>query len=152
VKILMAVMGLLVASQSYASDYGDKQCKIVLVVAENVITGGSGSFYEAKVAVSKDLLSQQYQGAFVRLQYNGNGPANDGAGPAQPISSEDSGRYVTYLFKLPFGAAYRSDTLRLIPYISNGIDRLFDNNFGEGEVLLERASNWRFNQGSCALN
>jgi hypothetical protein len=69
-----------------------------------------------------------------------------------PINSKDNGSYKVYYFKLSFGATHHSQSMKMIPFVAYSTDRLYDNNFGFGEVILNRSNNWRFIQNKCKIN
>jgi hypothetical protein len=147
-KIIGVLFGLIIAVQSHARDYGDKNCNVVIVKAENEITGCCGNYYRATIAVSKTIIAQNFQKPDIRLQFNERGLSK----PEDIIDVKETSRYKIFSIKLPFGASYHTDSLDLIAYVSNGIDRLYDNNFGVGQVSLEQANSWIFRQTRCNLN
>lgn len=142
-KTAVVIFGILFGMQVFAADFGDVNCHVVLTEAENVIIGGQGNYYQARVAVSKVIIAAFFQNPSVQLQHSG------GLAVVAPTSVTDNGSHWVYYFKLNFGAYYYSRSLTLIPYVTNGIDRLFDNNFGRGEVVLANYNNWKFRQNRC---
>lgn len=143
-KGILFVFTLLFIVHSKGNDIGDKDCNVVLLEAGNNITGGWGNYYDASVAVSKSIM-KQYNNPQVVLHYG-----NDKI--EKPISDKDIGKYKVYYFKFSSGATYHSQSMNMIPFIANSTDRLYDNNFGFGEVILNRSNNWRFIQNKCKIN
>lgn len=143
-KTILFVFTFLFIVHSKGNDFGDKGCNVVLLEAENYITGGWGNYYRASVAVSKSIM-RQYNDPQVFLKYGRDKFE-------KPIDINDSGSYKVYYFKLSFGATHQSQSMSMIPYIANSTDRLFDNNFGIGEVILNKSNNWRFIQNKCNFN
>jgi hypothetical protein len=148
-KTILFVFTLLFIMQSKGNDLGDKDCNVVLLEAENYNTGGWGNYYRASVAISKSIINR-YKDPKVFLSYGENG--NGERKIEMPEYAKESGFYKVYFFKLSFGATHVSQRLYIIPFIANSTDRLFDNNFGIGEVKLNSSNNWRFKQNNCNIN
>ncbi|MBN8537287.1 MAG: hypothetical protein J0M15_09550 [Deltaproteobacteria bacterium] len=143
-KGILFVFTFLFIVHSKGTDFGDKGCNVVLLEAGNYKTGGWGNYYGASVAVSKSIISQ-YNDPKVFLYYGTDKIE-------KPINSKDNGNYKVYYFKLSSGATHYSQSMNMIPFIAYSTDRLFDNNFGIGEVILKGSNNWRFIQNKCKIN
>lgn len=142
-KSIFSSLGLLVltvmfSSVSFARDYGDKDCNIFVIQAGNVITGGFGNYLSAKVAVSKSLIQRDFKKFQVRIL---------GSENISPSKIEDSGKFMIFVFdKYAKGIEYRGNSASVVAFISNGIDRLFDNN---DNVLLVQKHNWQYTNPRC---
>lgn len=148
---------LLITSQAFAESYGDKHCNIYLVEARNIGTGCCGNYYSAQVALSKRIIASDFREFAIHLSYS-NSHFWAEWGSIEPLSDpKDTGDYLIYNFKLPFGAVHRSETIKFIPYVSNGIDRLYDNNFDPQKangtnayyVELKYQNNWWYKAQIC---
>mgnify|MGYP001004239806 FL=1 len=120
-KLLIVLCTILaISGQLHAADYGDKGCNIFVSDARNVITGGHGNYLSATILVSKDLINRDFQDYKVIIL---------GSEAVQPTKVEDKGRFLEFTFdKYANGIGHHSATATIVAFITNGIDRLFDNN------------------------
>ena len=129
---------LLTAANAHAADYGDKNCNIYVSKAGNVITGGWGNYLSATVVVSKDLIDRHFQKYQVRIA---------GSDKVAPTKVEDTGRKLVFTFEnYARGIEYHGNSATINAYITNGIDRLFDNN---DDVDLVQRYNWQYTNPRC---
>ena len=141
-KTFITVAALFLSSASaHAADYGDRDCNIYVSDAGNVITGGDGNYISATVVVSGDLINKYFQDYEVKI----NGYEN-----AKPTRIEGKGAFLVFTFdKYRKGVEYHGNSARVEAYITNGVDRLFDNN---DNVWLVRAHNWQYSNQRCKMN
>lgn len=129
---------LAVSSFVQASDFGDKNCNIFVSSAENVVTGGNGNFLSASIVISKDLISRHFQNYQVQIL---------GSESVKPTKIEDKGQFMVFTFDMyAKGVEYRGNSARVVAFITNGVDRLFDNN---DNVLLVSEHNWQYTNQRC---
>jgi hypothetical protein len=122
----------------YASDYGDTSCQIFVAQASNEITGCCGNFINAEVWVSKSLIARDFKDFQVKIQHFES---------AEPTRVVDQGDYIAFEFsRYREGVYYRTHTADIQAYITNGVDRLFDNN---DNVVLTREFAWRYTNPRC---
>ncbi|MEQ1877888.1 MAG: hypothetical protein ABL958_14695 [Bdellovibrionia bacterium] len=137
-KLLLFVTALSLSFSANARDFGDKDCNIYVVRAGNVITGGHGNWLSATVAVSKDLIARDFQRPVVRIQ---------GSENVAPTEVKDGGSKLLYVFtNYRRGIEYHGNSASVVAFISNGIDRLFDNN---DNVDLVQRYNWQYTNPRC---
>ncbi|MBK7963264.1 MAG: hypothetical protein IPK04_20010 [Bdellovibrionales bacterium] len=139
-KLFIISLLTILTSFSQAEDSGDKSCQVVLVRAQNVVTGGWGNYYEATVAVSKDLISKLSSDFKVKLV-----PHIEMA----PVATSDTKNYTLFSFKFEYGAYVISSYLNLIALVQDGTNSIYDSNFGTGMVSLNKDNNWMFVQSKC---
>lgn len=147
-KVLVLLLITILAAQSHAEDLGDSNCNIVLLEANNNITGASGNYYKASVAVSKNFIAQYASNYGVILQYE----TYNSVKKVNYSEMIPTSKYIIYIFKLPFSAAVSSRYIKMIPFLFTDSKRIFDNNFGQGFVTLTRDNNWQFHQANCSIN
>lgn len=141
--ILLLLVSLFLNANIQASDFGDHDCNIFISSAQNVITGGNGNFLSAKVVVKKDLLNKYFQNYQVRI-INYTHPSSEDFVPTEVV---DNGNSVIFVFdKYTKGIDYSRNGASVEAYISNGVDRLYDNNH---EVDLTQSSNWMYFNQAC---
>lgn len=138
--VLLMTVTLSIGSISKATDYGDKNCNIFVVQAGNVITGGQGVFLSAVVAVSKNLINQDFKNYKVSIL---------GSENIAPTRVTENGGYLVYTYdRYTKGIDYSKGVAFVTVSISNGIDRLYDNN---DYVLLNGDHNWQYTNQRCQV-
>ncbi|HLE10419.1 MAG: hypothetical protein A2504_15900 [Bdellovibrionales bacterium RIFOXYD12_FULL_39_22] len=124
-----------------AAEYDDRNCNIFVVSAGNIITGSSGNFLSATIAVSKDLIAKHYKNYQVKIVGNET---------STPDDIVDVGNFLLFFFdKYTEGIEYHGNSANIKTYITNGIDHLFDNN---DNVWLVREHNWQYTNQHCEYN